>query len=133
MNRSIILKELKITAVKSSGAGGQHVNKVSTKINIYFDITSSKGLSNIEKDLLVIKLQNKISKQGVLALSCETTRSQLRNKEIAVNKLFQVLENNLKVNKTRKTTKPTRSSILKNSQLKKRHSEKKMLRKKPKL
>lgn len=133
MNKTIIKKELKFKAVRSSGAGGQNVNKVATKVSIEFNITNSKELTDFEKSLLLKKLENRINKNGSIILFCEETRSQFRNKEIVINKLFELLKNNLKVIKPRKATKPTKSSIIKKAKLKKRRSEKKTLRKKPEL
>lgn len=131
MNRDIIHKELQFKAVRSSGAGGQHVNKVSSKVELSFDLINSKGLSLEQKDLLQKNLSTKLTKEGVLLLSSSDSRSQHSNKEKVVLRFFQVLEQGLKVPKKRKATKPSKASIKKRLQNKQSQSHKKKLRKKP--
>ena len=132
MNQSLILKELKFKAARSSGAGGQHVNKVSTKVILQFDLLNSFGLSEHEKEILQKKLINKLTKEGLLILSCAISRSQHKNKKLIIIHFLKLLKENLKINKARRLTNPTRSSIIKKIENKKRHSLKKDLRKKPK-
>lgn len=132
MNKEIISKELKFKAVRSSGAGGQHVNKVATKVVLQFDLVNSNGLSTEEKEILVRKLTNKISKEGALTLFSDKSRSQHLNKEFVTTKFFNLIIEKLKPTKIRRLTKPTKGSIIKKAENKKRHSLKKHLRKKPK-
>ena len=84
MNRSKLLSELSFKAIRSSGAGGQHVNKVSSKIELTFDLKESLGLSSFEKELLEKKLASKLTNEGVLILQCDALRSQHKNKKIGV-------------------------------------------------
>lgn len=132
MQKEIIIKELEFKASRSSGAGGQHVNKVSSKVAVMFHVQNSSGLSNEEKEQLQIKLKNRLNKEGQLVLFCEESRSQHKNKELVVDKLFQVINEALKQKKPRKATKPSKSSVEKRIQKKKIKSVKKILRAKPK-
>ena len=133
MNKENILKELNFKGIRSSGAGGQHVNKVSSKIELTFDLENSLSLSDNEKELLKTKLSNKLTKENTLILFCEESRSQHRNKEIAIKRFLELLRVNLIRPKKRRPTKPSKSSVRKNAEKKKRTSLKKTLRKKPKL
>lgn len=133
MNSDNILKELKFKAVRSSGAGGQHVNKVSSKIELFFDLQNSDSITSEEKELLQKNLKSKLTKDGVLMLQCAESRSQHKNKEIAIKRFFQIITNGLKVPKKRKATKPSKSSINKRLEKKKKHAYKKAFRRKPEL
>ena len=133
MHTSNLLKELKFKAIRSSGAGGQHVNKVSSKIELTFDIENSFSLTQNEKKLLKTKLHSKLSKENILVLFCDETRSQHRNKEIIIKRLLELLKTNLIIPKKRKPTKPSRGSLKRKAENKKRVSVKKALRKKPKI
>ncbi|MGB1284457.1 MAG: alternative ribosome rescue aminoacyl-tRNA hydrolase ArfB [Polaribacter sp.] len=126
-----ILKELKFKAIRSSGAGGQHVNKVSSKIELTFDLENSTSLSDEETALLSKKLASKLTKENILVLFCDESRSQHRNKEIIIKRFLELLSKNLVVQKKRKATKPNKASIKKRIENKQRISVKKALRKKP--
>ncbi|MGB2274032.1 MAG: peptide chain release factor-like protein, partial [Flavicella sp.] len=82
MDTKEINKELSFKGIRSSGPGGQHVNKVASKIELSFDLLESKGLSAYEKNTLVVKLSKRLNKNNTLVLQCDSTRSQHRNKEI---------------------------------------------------
>lgn len=133
MNKDIILSEVIYKAVRSSGAGGQNVNKVASKVVATFHLENSNGFSEEEKKLLITKLAKKLSQEGLLILTAEEDRSQLKNKEIVTKKLFEVLEKNLIVPKIRKATKIPKSVIRKRIKDKKNISEVKKNRKKPNL
>jgi ribosome-associated protein len=133
LNREGIIQELKFKAVRSSGAGGQHVNKVSSKVELTFDLENSTALTDLEKNRLLKKLSSKLSKENVLLMHCEETRSQHKNKELVIKKLLETLEANLVVPKRRRKTKPTRSAIEKRLKSKKRAALKKLNRGKPKM
>ncbi len=133
MNASEIIKELNFKAIRSSGAGGQHVNKVSSKIELTFDLENSHALSDREKEFLKTKLSSKLTKDNNLILFCDETRSQHRNKDLAIKRFLDVLKTNLIRPKNRKKTKPTKGSIKRKTENKKRVSVKKALRRKPKL
>ncbi len=131
MNFEILRNELEFKATRSSGAGGQHVNKVSSKIELTFNIGTSNGLTDREKGILFTKLTNKISKEQILTLTCQETRSQHKNKEIIIKRFFELIKESLVKKKFRIKTKPTRSSLKRKVDNKKKHGLKKALRKKP--
>jgi len=123
---------LQFKAVRSSGAGGQNVNKVSSKVVLSFDLKISAAFSEEEKELLLSKLENKLTKEQVLILSCDEDRSQLRNKEIVIKRFLLIVEGALKVQKQRKATKIPRSVIEKRLKEKRNQSDIKQSRQKPK-
>ena len=131
MNQDGIFKELQFKAVRSSGAGGQHVNKVSSKVELSFDIVNSKVLSEKQKVLLLKNLASRLTKQGMLQLSSGENRSQHTNKEKVVKRFFNVLQKALIVPKKRKPKVISKAQKRKRLEHKQRHSEKKSLRKKP--
>jgi len=131
MNIESLLKELKFKAVRSSGAGGQHVNKVSSKVELIFDLQNSSEFSEDEKIVLLKNLQTKLTKENILLLSCDESRSQHKNKELVIERFFVIIKTGLKVPKKRKATKPTKSSIQKRIDKKKNIALKKVLRHKP--
>ena len=133
MDIVLITQELQFKAVRSSGAGGQHVNKVSTKIELTFDVSGSNALSDSEKERLFSKLENRLTKENVLLMQCDESRSQHKNKERVIKRLLETLKNALRVPKKRKKTKPSRSSVEKRLKSKKKSSEKKANRSKPDL
>lgn len=133
MEKENIVKELKFKGIRSSGAGGQHVNKVSSKIELTFDLENSEALNDDEKTLLKSKLSSKLTTENILILTVEETRSQHKNKELAIKKFVSLIETNLKKPKKRTPTKPSNSVIRKRIETKLKTSVKKALRKKPKL
>jgi len=126
-------EELIITASKSSGPGGQNVNKVNTKIEVRLNIKNSALLSDDEKTLLLEKISNKINKVGELIITSQSARTQLQNKEIAIEKLNLLIAESLKVKKKRKKKKTPKSVKEKRLKDKKIQSERKDKRKLPKL
>jgi len=122
-------KELRFSATGSSGPGGQHVNRVNTKVNLRFDIVNSVLLSDDEKQLILKKLTSKISGKGVLRLSAQAHRSQIMNKQAVILKLNILLEKAFFIKKKRKATRPSKSAIQKRLDDKKKLSEKKKMRK----
>lgn len=133
MNKDTIYKELHFKAVRSSGAGGQHVNKVSSKVELYFDLASSEAFTEKEKELLLRNLSNRMTKEGVLKLYSSESRSQHTNKEKVIKKLFKIIEKGLIVPKKRKAIKISRAQKIKRLDSKTKHAVKKLLRKKPHL
>ena len=131
MNKESLYKELQFKAVRSSGAGGQHVNKVSSKVELFFDILNSHSLSEEEKHRLQKNLASRISKDGVLKLSSGESRSQHSNKEKVIVRFFELIEKGLITPKKRKPTKISRAQKQKRLENKQKHSSKKTLRKKP--
>lgn len=133
INHQTILSELHFKATRSSGAGGQHVNKTSSKIELSFDLENSNSLNENDKEFLKTKLSSKLTKENILILFCEETRSQHRNKDLAIKRFFSLLKTNLIRPKKRRITKPSKGTIKKRVETKKRTSVKKALRKKPKI
>jgi len=133
MNTENLIKELSFKAVRSSGAGGQHVNKVSSKIELTFDLENSNELTDEQKQLLLKKLETRLTKENVLILFCDESRSQHKNKEIAIKRFLELIKNGLKKPKPRKKTKPSKAAIRKRLKTKKKLSDKKANRKKPDL
>jgi len=101
LNSDSILKECKYKTTKSSGAGGQHVNKTETKVILKFNIKKSKILNEKQKEILFSKLENIIDKTGSINKSSQKYRSQFKNKRTVEKKLLNLVEKSLKVNKTR--------------------------------
>ena len=128
-----ILSELSYKAVRSSGAGGQNVNKVASKVVLSFDVPTSQSLSDDEKALLLEKLKSKLTLEGILILNCDEDRSQLKNKEIVTKRFLKLIQNALIIPKKRKPTKVPRSVIEKRIKAKRNTSEIKQNRKKPEL
>ena len=133
MNTENLIKELKFKAIRSSGPGGQHANKVSSKIELTFDLENSVELNTTQKELLLKNLTNRLTKENILILFCDESRSQHKNKEIAIKKFLEIIKTGLKKPKLRKATKPSKSSVKKRLDNKKRASIKKLSRKKPDL
>ncbi|MEX1383364.1 alternative ribosome rescue aminoacyl-tRNA hydrolase ArfB [Lutibacter sp.] len=133
MKKESLIKELKFKAVRSSGAGGQHVNKVSSKVELLFDLQNSTEFIEEEKELLIQKLKSKLTKENVLLLSCDESRSQHKNKEIVIKRFLKLIESSLIIPKKRKASKPSKSSVQKRLDKKKKHAYKKAFRRKPEL
>ena len=131
MDKSIIASEFSFKAVRSSGAGGQNVNKVSSKAVLTFDLANSKGLKEEEKELLQTKIATKLTQEGILIITSQEDRSQLKNKGKVIKKCFKLLENALIISKERKETKIPRAVKEKRLNAKKVMSVLKQNRKKP--
>ena len=131
MDKEKILAELNFKAVRSSGAGGQNVNKVSSKVVLSFDLLNSLALSDEEKELAQKKLKSKLTLEGILILNCDEDRSQLKNKKIIIQRFLELIEKSLVVPKPRKATKIPKSVIEKRLKDKSSVSEVKQNRKKP--
>lgn len=126
-----IVKELTFKAVRSSGSGGQNVNKVASKVELHFNLEVSDALDDLQKERLKIVLSNKLSKEGLLILQCEESRSQHKNKELVVSRFLELIKASLIIPKKRKKTKIPKSVIQKRLKSKQKLSNKKALRKKP--
>ena len=133
MNKEKILSELNLKAVRSSGAGGQNVNKVSSKIQLTFDLNNSQALDYEEKQLILDNLSNRLTLDNVLILNCDEDRSQLKNKTIITKRFLELIKTALVVPKERKETNATKGSIEKRLNSKKSVAEIKENRKKPDL
>jgi ribosome-associated protein len=128
-----IISELSFKAVRSSGAGGQNVNKVSSKVVLTFDLLNSQSLSDEEKELAQKKLKSKLTLEGILILNCDEDRSQLKNKAVVTKRFLEIIEKSLLIPKPRKATKIPKSVIEKRLKDKSTNSEIKQNRKKPEL
>ena len=122
--------EISFKTSRSSGKGGQNVNKVSTKVELDFDVAESAILTAGQKELIFTKLRHRITKTGILQMVAQSERSQSANKEIAIQKFYAAIWFALTPAKKRFKTKPTRSSKEKRLDSKKKISEKKGLRRK---
>jgi ribosome-associated protein len=133
MNQEVVLSELNYKAIRSSGPGGQNVNKVASKMVLTFDLKNSNGLSDDEKEVASKKLKSKLTLDGILILNCDEDRSQLKNKVIVTKRFLELLAKSLVVPKERKATKIPRSVIEKRLKDKSTQAEIKQNRKKPNL
>ena len=120
-----------IRTSRSSGPGGQHVNKVDTKVEIRFHPASSKLLTGPEKERLQERLKKKLSEEGFLIITAQTERSQAKNREVAAEKFYRLINRMLTTGKARKPTLPTIASRKKRLETKKKQTNKKIMRKKP--
>ena len=128
-----IISELQYKAVRSSGAGGQNVNKVSSKVVLSFDLKNSQALSEEEKKMLENKLTNRLTSEQILILNCDEDRSQFKNKAIVTKRFLAIITAALLVPKFRKATKIPKSVIRKRIKDKKNVSDIKQSRRKPNL
>ncbi len=131
MDVEALISELSFKAVRSSGSGGQHVNKVSSKIELQFNVLASQILTDDQKELLLRNLKARLTKDYVLILQCGESRSQHKNKTIVVNRFLELIKKGLKVPKKRIKTKVPRLVKLKRLSSKKQQAEKKQHRKNP--
>jgi ribosome-associated protein len=128
-----LISELNYKAVRSSGAGGQNVNKVSSKVVLSFDLNNSQALTVEEKVLLEKNLSTRLTTDLILILNCDEDRSQLRNKELVTKRFLELVKKGLIVQKARRETKVPKSAIRKRIKNKKNTSQLKKNRRKPDL
>ncbi len=131
MNADTLISELTFKAVRSSGSGGQHVNKVSSKMELHFNLDNSESFSDEEKQLLLQTLSKRLTKENRLVLQCDETRSQHKNKELVIKRFFNLIREGLIVPKKRKPTKTPKAVIKERQESKRKQSQKKANRKNP--
>lgn len=122
--------EFQFLTSRSSGPGGQNVNKVNSKVELRFDIQNSSLLTDDQKEILLAKLSTKITSEGILSVVSQRDRSQLSNKEDAIEKFYLLISKALKPVKRRKNTRPTKSSVERRLTIKRMKSEIKQNRRK---
>ena len=123
-------QECVFTASRSSGAGGQNVNKVNSKVSLRFDVRNSLILNEEEKETVLSKLASKITGEGIIIITAKTHRSQVQNKEEAILKFHHLITKAFTSKKIRKVSRPSKAAIKKRLDEKRQQSEKKKWRKK---
>ena len=131
MDSNLLKSELSYKYVRSSGSGGQNVNKVSSKAELYFDLKNSMAFSDKEKLKLSNYFNNRLTKEGVLILACDESRSQFRNKALVTQRFIELIKEGLKKEKLRIKTRIPRGVKKKRLKNKRIKAEKKTNRKPP--
>ena len=121
--------ELSYKTSRSSGSGGQNVNKVETSVTVIWKVEDSTVFTESEKERILLKLKNKINAEGILQTTVSESRTQLQNKKIATEKIQELVNKSLIVPKKRIASKPSRAKVEKRLESKKKLSEKKENRK----
>lgn len=133
VNRSVTIDpgEIELSAARSGGPGGQHVNTSATKVELRWDVQESASLSDGQKALVLQRLANRVTKDGVLVLHSSEHRSQARNRDAAVARFAALLRDALRVQASRRPTKPSRAARRRRLDAKRRRAETKALRRRP--
>ncbi|MCX8532724.1 alternative ribosome rescue aminoacyl-tRNA hydrolase ArfB [Chryseobacterium luquanense] len=118
-------KELNFKTSRSSGAGGQNVNKVETSVTVMWKVEDSDFFNGFQKNLIFTKLKNRINLDGILQLTVSESRTQLQNKKIATDKILEIVNDSIIVPKIRYKTKPSKAKVQKRLDSKKKISDKK--------
>lgn len=128
-----LVEEFKFKGIRSSGSGGQHVNKVASKIELSFQVLESSVLTETQKKTIVEKLKSRLTKEGLLILQCGESRSQHQNKSLIIKRAVSLLNAALKKDKKRIKTKVPKAVIRKRLKNKRLNSDRKANRRKPDL
>lgn len=128
-----LVQEFKFKGIRSSGSGGQHVNKVASKIELSFQVLESSVLTEAQKKTIVEKLKSRLTKEGLLILQCGESRSQHQNKSLIIKRAVSLLNAALKKDKKRIKTKVPKAVIRKRLKNKRLNSDRKANRRKPDL
>ncbi len=124
----IPIAELHFRTSRSGGPGGQNVNKLETRVELMFDVLRSPSLRSDQKQMILLALGSRIDSEGILHISSQKSRSQWENKQVVIEKLALLLRSALRVRKKRVKTAPTRGSKERRVQSKKKHGQKKQMR-----
>jgi ribosome-associated protein len=127
----LLLGEIKFQTSRSSGPGGQNVNKTNSKVTLRFDVVNSLVLTAEEKEIILAKLATRLTSDGELILHAQEKRSQFQNKDEVVEKFDTLLAKAFVKKKARKASKPSKAAVQKRIKNKKQHGEKKKWRQKP--
>jgi ribosome-associated protein len=128
---SIPKKELKFSFSRSPGPGGQHVNTTATRVTVFFNVEKTRSLTELQKMVVKGKLRRRMDKQGVLRISVHDFRSQIRNRQLAVDRFVELMREALQTVSRRKSTMPTLGSLHRGKKVKQRRSQVKRMRRKP--
>lgn len=120
--------EFEFRTSRSSGPGGQNVNKVNSRVELRFDVSNSALLTDTQKTILLQKLASRLTVEGVLILSSQEDRSQLSNKDLVVARFYELLAKALKPVRKRRASQPTRASVERRIQVKRIRAERKLNR-----
>jgi ribosome-associated protein len=130
---SIPRNELDVRVSRASGAGGQHVNKTSSRVEIFWNIPASRALNDDQRTRLLDKLSSRLTTEGSIRVVASDMRSQSRNRDLAEERLVELVRRALMIPRKRKPTRPTRAAKEARLETKKRHSNKKQQRRGPSL
>lgn len=130
MDTELLRKELRFKTARSGGAGGQHVNKVESKVILIWNLDESKAVTEDEKIFIRKRLANRLTNEGILQIEASTERSQVKNKEIVTSRFFDLLAQAVKKEKKRIATKIPKAQVLDRLDRKKKQSQKKQSRRK---
>ena len=132
-DEALLISELNFKAIRSSGAGGQHVNKTSSKIELSFNLKDSVVFDEDQKVLLKSNLKSRLTKDDMLLLQCDESRSQHKNKTLVIDRFLNIIYKGLSIPKERKKTKIPKAVKIKRLKAKRQVSEKKSNRKPPEI
>lgn len=133
MDTEILKSEITYKYVRSSGSGGQNVNKVSSKAELYFNIAESAGLNEYEKQKLTAFFETRLTNEGILILASDESRSQFRNKALVTKRFLELINEGLKEEKKRIPTRVPRKAKKRRLKNKRINAEKKANRKPPEI